>query len=968
MHYFYHIDVATDQSDSEFNDVIFLVIDLNISMAIGREPSSKHYIVTNESGYHQNKLEMMALLTESAARLQIRQQKRIDKLILKIAHFNRNDSIRLGRPEGGIASLISPLKTLTGQNKITAHVSIKNDSTLLSYLYFTLHYLNELNCYPIGAPKKYFFYGPVNQIEELNTFFSYGDVTKQLIPQNIELGLFIPVFGQPSFFNWSIVHGLGKSNINYFSALQRFTDTSVGLPTNGIDTFLKQNHIRREEEEDEQISAPSGNSSSSSSSSKKNKNGLSSKNLDKRKPEDEPERPSEEIKNSRTEKETTTLFPIHIDDQEKLNQFASARGVTYLHDEKKTTNTYQLIIAPVSVIPSAKRNLGVLTQQRSIPKNTILGEYRGEKKDINQVENTEYTFELEGSSSVDASEQFNWCAIVNHAMSPHIANLTTVLKYGKIFYKSSKEIHPFSQLLIYYGDTYHFSEDESRRFLKPTDNSDESIDIIKKNESLYRSPLRTLAPEHAQALRVSPSLLFAIPTFDDQSDHQTNWDAPLLAFNPIVPESPFAQASQENITPLMYACVQNDQGLVNRLLKNGANPNIQSSIQGYTALHITITSALALGDKQTIIQTLCDYGAIFYLQDHNNQSPLHCAINSQSRDLVAFLMEKTIKNPKQKKKHQEQMMACVDNQDRDPFIYSMSLENQDICVFLADYLSNSDVELYLEGEQPNLFHDYVKKMPCNKLKDKLFQRLSELLEAETNLDKKDEFLLLLKNIHQPTRIITRKIGLFASSPETPSTKKAITDLINDFQSIIANENDTLETTIEKLNKLFSKPVFKKCANKKQCDMLVEAVGLFIDNADWLVVPYHICQSDEPRTTQKRNSAFIYLTRDPHHPGRFNYKCIDLEQKKLQGSIEFDTPTETPNLAMVLDAISQDGQDISDTLRLRKADMCLQNARKYLTQLREDYAHPLPNLEHSLTRLTDHLSLIGFNGNALTMSI
>jgi ankyrin repeat protein len=145
----------------------------------------------------------------------------------------------------------------------------------------------------------------------------------------------------------------------------------------------------------------------------------------------------------------------------------------------------------------------------------------------------------------------------------------------------------------------------------------------------------------AKQLRVTNETYFKIPCYDFfmQENHpQPDVNAVLLAMDDSS-RLPLCLELQENITALMHACVNQDQSLVNYLLDHGACPNIQSSIQGYTALHLVCLSSHPLQVKNTLITLLRSNGARVDLSDKYNQSVVQLA-QAHAPELSAHLTAK----------------------------------------------------------------------------------------------------------------------------------------------------------------------------------------------------------------------------------------------------------------------------------------------------------------------------------------
>ena len=89
----------------------------------------------------------------------------------------------------------------------------------------------------------------------------------------------------------------------------------------------------------------------------------------------------------------------------------------------------------------------------------------------------------------------------------------------------------------------------------------------------------------------------------------------------------------------MYACVTANLALIRYLFAHSANPNIQTSIQGHTALHFLIASPANTVTKQEILQLFKQQGANLYLCNREKQSLQEFA-RIHAPDLTRLLLNK----------------------------------------------------------------------------------------------------------------------------------------------------------------------------------------------------------------------------------------------------------------------------------------------------------------------------------------
>jgi len=163
-------------------------------------------------------------------------------------------------------------------------------------------------------------------------------------------------------------------------------------------------------------------------------------------------------------------------------------------------------------------------------------------------------------------------------------------------------------------------------------------------------------------------------------------DLPLLAYD-INNHQLLAQKHQENITQLMFHCYNGEEAYVELLLNSEANPNIQSSISGYSALHLVVVSSLEFNTKKHLIELLLEHGADLALQDRLEESVLHKAIRTQNVELVNYLI---IKSP--------QLTDLIDLHDRDAFLFAVAEGASEIAEHMMQSFTQKDIKEYLKNK------------------------------------------------------------------------------------------------------------------------------------------------------------------------------------------------------------------------------------------------------------------------------
>ncbi|RUR05828.1 SET domain-containing protein-lysine N-methyltransferase [Legionella sp. km772] len=302
---------------------------------------------------------------------------------------------------------------------------------------------------------------------------------------------------------------------------------------------------------------------------------------------------------------------IAISDQKAISAWAQKQGFDYIptQDKKKQAVEQSLAIGSVALLGRASKSLGVYNVgDVTIKKGTVLGTYEGERKPFSFFEKgkLDYVYRLDDDAegeAIDAHKKRNWTAMVNSASSESIANVYGALKNGQIIYIAKNNIKPGRQLLIYYGDDYEF-DINVHRFLRTENTWLDSYDIYLKYSSFYEKPEKW--PINLRGLiHVEQESFFLKPKISKLNSETV--DLPLLFFNGQTREME-NQDLQENPTLLMLACWEGNYDLVERLLKIGANPNIQSSISGLSVIHFIAAADLKVDQKIELLTLLLTYG------------------------------------------------------------------------------------------------------------------------------------------------------------------------------------------------------------------------------------------------------------------------------------------------------------------------------------------------------------------------
>ncbi|CAN5143139.1 hypothetical protein BH09DEP1_BH09DEP1_6560 [soil metagenome] len=111
------------------------------------------------------------------------------------------------------------------------------------------------------------------------------------------------------------------------------------------------------------------------------------------------------------------------------------------------------------------------------------------------------------------------------------------------------------------------------------------------------------------------------------------------------------QDSNNANTPLIDAVYNQNEKVVDELLKLGAYPNIQND-QGETALHI-IASAEPSDINLTILKDLLDNGAALEIKDNHDDTPLGAAIRAKNFPAAQILLQRGARLPERMNRYLE---------------------------------------------------------------------------------------------------------------------------------------------------------------------------------------------------------------------------------------------------------------------------------------------------------------------------
>ena len=93
--------------------------------------------------------------------------------------------------------------------------------------------------------------------------------------------------------------------------------------------------------------------------------------------------------------------------------------------------------------------------------------------------------------------------------------------------------------------------------------------------------------------------------------------------------------NHQGYTPLVISVARDSQGVAGTLLKNNANPDMQSELNGWSALHFA-----AQEDNHVMGELLCNFNADLNARTHESNTPLLIASMKHSKHMVSILLNR----------------------------------------------------------------------------------------------------------------------------------------------------------------------------------------------------------------------------------------------------------------------------------------------------------------------------------------
>jgi hypothetical protein len=386
----------------------------------------------------------------------------------------------------------------------------------------------------------------------------------------------------------------------------------------------------------------------------------------------------------------------------------TGRAIKFLFNKNTGQGDHQSIESNIFIAPTAllqERNdypiYGAFAKTSFTQKLTYpycLGEYQGalkkiieEKEEQDEQEKAEksclYTFNLGHGFELSAEHEGSWTRMINSASSEETANIYYERVNDKIYCYLKHPIQAGEQFLGYYGDAYQY---DNKRFLQSCDNWQTSLERYQTHIALYRYTIRGVER-------------YALPDIKKLTRDTVNLPI-LIRLNATRMDMSFLpQWQQENKTLLHWACETGDLELLKSVRDLNPDISIQSRISGQTSLHaVMINQALSSVQKIEFLDVLLANQPVrqliaIVLQDKEEQSILHLAIEQEDIELIAYIL--TTELQKRNYKDGKDIRNCLNKQGRDFILMALASGSLNVLDVIKAYMGAEDVAEILENRE-----------------------------------------------------------------------------------------------------------------------------------------------------------------------------------------------------------------------------------------------------------------------------
>lgn len=357
--------------------------------------------------------------------------------------------------------------------------------------------------------------------------------------------------------------------------------------------------------------------------------------------------------------------------QEKTNGAITASFSSTKLEEGESEDFYITEVAALKYHPEQKKRCyGIFTDKNKTTskikaQQKYLGTYLGIRETISSEKEYVYGFDVSSKGKnqiINAENLCNYLAFANHSFDSNCAAYLRkeIDLENEVDFYLKDSINSHEQLLATYQG-YFSAANVKMVFLDKTDDWRVPDNRILDQRHLYADSELILKNDIAVKLGIKHSTAFVATKLFVAVANQdyTEVEKLLKTDNPEQPTyalerdpnnsqqfivSPLYK--QQNITPLMLACVLGSKELVKLLLKRRGNVNRCGLHSGNSLLLLTFDGLADTATQLEIAKEIVAYKPFLQTVNGNNESIIHYAIKNQRLDILKFVIQALQKDTK----------------------------------------------------------------------------------------------------------------------------------------------------------------------------------------------------------------------------------------------------------------------------------------------------------------------------------
>lgn len=339
------------------------------------------------------------------------------------------------------------------------------------------------------------------------------------------------------------------------------------------------------------------------------------------------------------------------DNREELQSHLQQEGKEYIHDP----NTLPLLLANVDAIGQ----MGVFAAKKIVGPATIC-KYAGVTGEL-KGEDRSYAFMLnQNGDGIDALHQRGIGAYINHSSFGKVIPVKKGLTI-EFHVPHGVVIEEGEQLTYDYGNEYKHDL-KNYRYIHWSDNSHNPYQHFEHFKQLYFPNLTRVLPEiqalygyNKEDVFLLPKIFHAIyseniPQLEHDlaeiKAHECLEQMVLIACRVDAQNTRclcLPSGEQQNITPLMAACVMGNKNIIELLLKHKCDVTRTSLIGGMSGLMFLLCTPNHSKEKKTEIGTLLiQHGADFKIKNAQGKTALDYCVEQDLLELLEVMMKQEV--------------------------------------------------------------------------------------------------------------------------------------------------------------------------------------------------------------------------------------------------------------------------------------------------------------------------------------